>query len=325
VISGAPQLDSQPNFHRCLEGKKTTLLSLTNTDFSDADYASLGPHLWTTASLSTDILVPTFIGGLKRQGFFSGWDTRTSTGSSAPVRVGLLLPDTPQGQHVQKLMAAGLGRAGLTVASTFFYDKAGLGSQSGSEVLRFRSANVTHVLNLPPVAAEAWFFMGAAEQQQYRPRYGFTSFNLPLSMSENAGVVPPRQQIGSMGIGWQPYNDVGAAKDPGPVPGRKRCFDALSKGGQSFSGGQRRGALIGAQLCDSLYVLRDALAEGRGLDGQAFLRGMPLAGPRFAAAGTFGSVLSTTNKAVPGFYRDQHYDAACSCYVYSGGNHGFSR
>jgi hypothetical protein len=325
VISGSPQLDSQAAFHRCLESKKTTLLSLTNTDFSDADYASLGPHLWTTAGLSTDILVPTFVAGLKRQGFFTGWDVRTSTQSSAPVRVGLLLPDSPQGRHVQKLMAASLKQAGVTLATTFFYDPVGLGQKSQAEVLQFSSANVTHVLDLPPVAAEVWLFQGAAEQQQYRPRYGFTSFNLPLAMTENSGIVPPRQQIGSMGIGWQPYNDVNAAKDPGPVPGRKRCLDALSKGGQTFSSSQRRQALIGVQLCDSLYVLRDALVAGRGLDGSAFLNGMPLAGPKFATAGTFGSTLSRSNHGVPGFYRDQQYQTACSCFVYTGGNHPFTR
>jgi len=323
VINGAPQLDAQDNFHRCLEKAGVGLLSFTNTDYDDQDYRRLGPHLWTVGSLSTDILLPGFVGSLKRQGFFGGWDNLNGKSASAPAKVGLLLPDTAEGHHDDQVLTGLLSRAGVPIGSRFFYDSSGLGSKSQSEVLQFKSAGVTHVLDLPPVAAEVWLFQQSAQQQHYRPRYGFTSFNLPLSMMENSSIVPPQQQIGSMGIGWAPYNDVDAQHDPGPVPGARRCLSALAKGGQAFNSTQRRNALIGVQFCDAIYLLRDALAAGKGFSPAALLTGMPIAGPRFSTAGTFRSAMTSTNHGVPGYYRDQHYDSGCSCFVYSGGDQRF--
>jgi hypothetical protein len=325
VVNGLPQFDAQASFHQCLEHAGVSLLSLSNTDYDDADYARLGPHLWTTASLSTDSLIPTFIGALHRQKFFTGWDTVNGRAGAAPVKVGILLLDTPQGRHVGGLMLAALKGLSIAVADPYYYDASGLGTASQSEVLQLQSAQVTHVLDLPPIAAEIWFFQGAAERQRYRPRYGFTSFNLPLSVEENAGLVPPRQQVGSMGIGWQPFNDTNATHDAGPMPGSARCLGAMRRGGQTFSSSARRAALIATQICDAIYLIKEAAVAGKGLDGAALLAGMPLAGPRLATAGTFQSVLTTQNHGVPGYYRDQQYQAACSCFVYVGPKHPFVR
>ncbi|MCU1594696.1 MAG: hypothetical protein JWO12_2088 [Frankiales bacterium] len=325
VINGAPQLDAQEGFHTCLEKKQTTLLSLSNTEYSDKDYAKLGPHLFTVASLSTDILVPTFVAALNREKYFTGWDTTAGGPGKAAVRVGLLLEDSPAGRHVDALFRASLQKIGVTVATDFYYDPAGTGQKSQSEVLQFSAAKVTHVLDLPPVAAELYLFQNSAEQQHYRPRYGFTSFNLPLGTEENAAQAPPVQQVGSIGIGWQPFNDANASHDPGALPGTKRCFSALSKGGQTFNSSSRRAALIATQLCDSLYLLRDAIVAGRGFSGADLLRAMPVAGSRLATAATFNSGLVNDNHGVPGSYRGQQYQTACSCFTYTGGNHPFSR
>jgi hypothetical protein len=324
VINGMPQFDAQEGFHACLEHAHVSLLSLSNTDYDDHDYARLGPHLWTTASRSTDSLVPTFLAALHRQRFFTGWDTVNGRPGASPVKVGILLPDTPQGRHVGGLMLAGLRRLSIAAADPFYYDPAGLGTDNQAEVLQLQSAQVTHVLDLPPIAAEIWLFQGAAERQRYRPRYGFTSFNLPLSMEENAGIVPEAQQIGSMGIGWQPFNDTNAAHDIGPMPGSARCLGALKRGGQKFGSTNRRAALIAVELCDAFYLLRDAAVAGNGLDDSALLAGIPLAGPRFAPAGTFRSVLTGQDHGVPGYYRDQKYRTDCTCFVYVGPSRRFA-
>ena len=325
VINGAPQLDAQEGFHRCLEQKKVSLLSFANTDYNDQDYSRLGPHLFTIASLSTDLVVPSFVAALNRQTFFTGWNTTVGAAGTAPVRVGILLPDTAAGHHVDQLLRANLKGIGVTVAADFFYDPSGAGSKSQAEVLKFTSAKVTHVLDLPPIAAEVYLFQGAAEQQRYRPRYGFTSFNLPLSTEENSSIAPAAQQIGSMGIGWQPYNDTNASHDYGPLPGSKRCFAALAAGQQKFNGSSRRAALIAVQFCDALYLLRDAIVAGHGFTGADILRSMPIAGPKLLSALTFQSTLSSTNHGLPGYYVDQEYRKDCSCFVYVGGKHPFSR
>ncbi len=324
VINGAPQLDGLDTFHRCLERVSVSLVSFTNTDYADTDYQRLGPHLFSAASLSTDLIVPNLISSLKRQGFFTGWDVRSGSASDAPVKVGVLEPDSPQGHHVATLFKSELRKVGLSVASEYFYDPSGSGGKSQSEVLQFQSAGVSHVLNLPPIEAEVLQFQLTAETQRYRPRYGITSFDLPLTVQENAAIVPPAQQVGSMGIGWQPYNDVDAAHDPGDSPGRRACLDTLRRGGQTFSGSQRRAALIAVLFCDALHLVRDAAVASGGFDGDALLAGTSRAGLRLATAGTFRSNLSDRHHGVPGSYRDLQYRKDCSCFTYVGGDRKFT-
>ena len=211
------------------------------------------------------------------------------------------------------------------MAKEYYYAPAGSGNQSQAEVLAFTSAKVTHILDLPPVELEIALFQRQAETQRYRPRYGISSFDLPLTVEENSTIAAPAQQVGSMGIGWQPLNDTDAARDIGLMPGGKRCFAALQKGGQTFNGSKRRAAFIGALSCDAFYLLRDAIVQGKGFTGADLLAAMPAVGPRFAPAGTFASVLSSADHGVPGYYRDLQYQKACSCFAYQGGNHPFIR
>ncbi len=317
VINGFPQLDTQTNLHTCLEQKKVTLLSQTNTVYSDSDYRRLGPHLISGASVSTDVLVPTFVAALKRQGFFTGWNTTLGAPGNAPVKVGLLLPDDSSGRYVGTLFKAQLRAAGQQPPAEFYYPPEGSGAQSSSEVLSFKSAGVTHVLDLPPVELEIGLFQKQAETQHYRPRYGYTGFDLPLTVEENPAVAPVAQQVGSLGIGWQPLNDVNASKDIGEMPGGKRCFAALQAGGQKFSTSQRRAKFIAAIACDSIYLLQEAMVRAKGFTGDQILSALPVVGPRFWSASTFASVLTARDHGLPGFYRDSHYDTACSCFTYS--------
>jgi hypothetical protein len=274
--------------------------------------------------MSTDILVPTFVNALKRRSFFSGWNTALGGPGSGPARVGLLLPDDSAGHYVGGLFKASLKAAGQQVVKEFYYPPMGSGSQAQSEVLAFSSAKVTHVLKLPPVELEVALFQRQAENQHYRPRYGYTVFDLPLTVEENPVVAAPVQQIGSLGIGWSPLNDVNAGHDVGDMPGGKRCFAALAAGGQVFDAGSRRAKFAGSLACDAVYLLRDAMVAAKGLTGDDLLRGVQLAGKRFAAASTFGSVLSAADHGVPGYYRDSAYSSGCSCFTYVSGNHAFS-
>ncbi|MCU1596017.1 MAG: hypothetical protein JWO12_3409, partial [Frankiales bacterium] len=325
VINGFPQLDAQANFHECLKKRSVTLVTLTNTVYSDNDYVRLGPYLFSGASLSTDVLVPTLVSSLKRQGFFSGWDTKRGAPGIGKAKVGLLLPDDAAGRYVGGVFKKQLAGIGEAVAKEYYYPPEGGGNQGQAEVLAFTSAGVTHVLDLPPVELEVALFQRVAETQGYRPRYGITSFDLPLTVEENPTIASPAQQAGSMGIGWQPFNDTNASKDAGLMPGGRRCFAALKAGGQTFSSSARRAALVATQACDGLYLLRDAIVGGQGFTGADILRAMPTIGPRFTPAATFGSVLSGKDRGVPGFFRDLTYDTGCSCFGYKGANRRFAR
>jgi hypothetical protein len=325
VVIGIPQLEELENMHRCFEAKHISLIAASNTLYGDQDYARLGPHLWSIGSLETESLVPTFLDALQRQSFFTGWDTTLGRPGTAPVKVGILLPDDRTGHAVFTLMQRRLNKLGRKADASFFYGSTASGSGTQSAVLQFKAAGITHILDLPPIESDIGLFQGNSEQQHYRPRHAFTSFNIPLSIEENAALAPPVQQIGSIGIGFQPGNDTDAAHSPGPTAGFARCIQVMSRGGQTFSSSKRHAQTVALAVCDAYYLLRDAAKAGGGFTAAALLAGMPLAGSRTPAAGTFGSGISRTSHGFPGFYRDEHYDSVCSCFVYTGGNRPFHR
>ncbi|MCW2544281.1 MAG: hypothetical protein JWM40_1833 [Frankiales bacterium] len=322
VVIGFPQLEELENMHRCLEAKKVTSIAVSNTLYSSQDFSRLGPHLWSLLTPPTELLVPTFLESLNHQQFFTGWDTTSGKPGAAPVKVGVLLPDSRVGHAVFALMQNSLATLGRKADGSFFYGSTGSGNGSQAAVLQFKAAGITHILDLPPVEGDIGSFQSNSEQQRYRPRHAFTSFNLPSSIETNAALAPPAQQVGSLGIGFQPGNDTDDAHKPSPTPGYARCIAALARGGQTFHG-KRHAETVGLSLCDAFYLLRDAAKAGGGFSGAALLAGMPVA--RTPVAGTFANGLSPTSKGLPGVYREERYDSTCSCFVYTGGNRPFHR
>src|SRR5206468_3487887 len=100
------------------------------------------------------------------------------------------------------------------------------------------------------------------------------------------------------------------------------CREALSRGGQHFDGDSRRAALgVALALCDALRLIVSGAADSQSLDAASLSNGLIRAGPNFPTAATFGSSLSETNHALPGFTRDLAFLAGCNCFTYRGGIH----
>lgn len=186
-------------------------------------------------------------------------------------------------------------------------------AQFSNAVLKFKAEGITHVLF---TFASPLFFMTNAESQHYHPRYGLHSRSSPAALLQ--GNAPNDQLAGSMGIGWQQYNDVDASHDPGPPsPRAKLCLKLMRDAGQNTS--VRATALVGLWQCDVLFFLHDALAAAPNFTLAGFRAGAESLA-HYEAASTFRS----------GFSPGQLHDAAkayrlfafknsCSCFAYVSG------
>jgi hypothetical protein len=207
---------------------------------------------------------------------------------------------------------------GIEVAKTVLYTDSAFSysTQMASAELRFASAGVTHVLNIPPVAAVMLFFMDVAQTQQYHPRYGFTSYDV---LNQAPNDLPHSQLTGSMGVGFDPGYDAAPAVSPQPNAEAKACDNNERRAGV----GNNTPLSIGnaRDFCDALNLFVKAATAGGGFTAADLTAGMAAVGHSFVPGGTFGSKLSASDHSMPAYVRDLFWQPSCSCYEYRGGLH----
>jgi hypothetical protein len=173
--------------------------------------------------------------------------------------------------------------------------------------------NVTHVI---VADLELTAFQTSAQSQQYKPRYGITSYNDPYTNLET--LSPKGANNGALGIGWAPAYDVSDANDPGATgAGYTRCMQLQEKAGQRFSG-KRTAKLFALAACDSILLALEGARAARGFDGPSIYRGALQVSPAFSTAVSFGtSALTPTHLFTPSAARDLAWFPDCECFRYT--------
>jgi hypothetical protein len=301
-----------PSFNACLKKHETPVVSGGFVPASNGFFQSLDPYHYGVAAPAYDVMAPLLVARLQALHYFAGWDTTNGGPGNAPVKVGIIHKDSPDQRRIANHLMALLKQRGVDVARTFAYDGSSTQATTSGQanaVLPFRTAGVTHVLHL---SSEVFYFMNAAENQSYRPRYGLTSLsgtNLLLQ-----GSAPARQLSGSLGIGWLPAADVDAQNRPSTAGGAV-CTRAMRAGGQSVSGGA---ALTAAEFCDAVFLVAQAARAGGGFSADALRDGANRLDRSFRPAATFRSGLSTRSTTVPAAARDLAWDAQARVFRYLG-------
>jgi hypothetical protein len=130
-------------------------------------------------------------------------------------------------------------------------------------------------------------------------------------------AAPPDQLANAVGIGWQPYLDIGAGKMPGPVSPRETlCFDIMKKAGQASSSPTTKGFEV--QVCNVLFYLKDLADRLPDMPSDLLTSGRKLLGSSFVPADTFRVDVTHRTDGVAG-YRDLAFQAACKCFQYVSG------
>jgi hypothetical protein len=314
-------------FNACMQKAGAVIANGVGLGFTDRDLQRAAAY-YDVQLLATDHVVTNLVDALVAQRYFTPWDTTSGRPGSAPVRVGILAPDTADwAQVVPRVIVAELARHGIPVERDNVYvwhfpdSTAGNGqaaSQIQSAVLRFRSNGVTHVL--PMEVNSSTFFASAAESQGYRPRYGVNSL---AQFQVFGGTLIPRGQLGgAVGLGWLPSLDLPASAnaDDGPYAGagRRRCLHTLKQAGITPSDGTAKS--IALVLCDELYSVQaalDAIGPADAVNAGSYLRGLASLGNRFGFAGLPQGSFAGHRYPVRVGWR-LRYDAECQCMRYDG-------
>jgi ABC-type branched-subunit amino acid transport system substrate-binding protein len=313
VWNVSTQLDQAPTFRGCLAKARIPLFSTAARAVDDKLFNDLSPYYYHSMMVSWTRLAPVFVSRLRAQGYFGGWNTTLGRAGTAPVSIGILVQDEPQGHRTATVLTNALHSAGYRSVLTYAYSDPSQGQSSS--VQKFKGSNVTHVI---VTDVELTAFQQAASTQAYKPRYGITTYNDPYSNLEASGLTPSGANNGAVGVGWAPGLDVSDGNDPGPTPGWSRCAAAMKKRGQTFSG-LRLARAYASTLCDTMLLLRGGAAAGRGFSGAAVRAGIQSIAGSFAPAIGFAPALGASTPFVPGMVRDIAWDTGCSCVKYGSG------
>lgn len=238
----------------------------------------------------------------------NGFLTKTS-------RIGLITFDRPETRFLADLVVKpALERRGLTVVETAYMTPNDTGAaESGAFVLRFNQQKIDRVI---PIIANPVFFMQQAESQGYKPKYGLTSAAGPASLLQ--GTVPA-QLAGSVGIGYQVYNDVDTAHRPKDVnTATRRCFAVMEKAGQQTSSGIAQA--VQTQMCDGLFFLEYALRDTTTLTPATLRQRSRAVGRSYVTPATFAADFSSGRTDGAAAYRAFAFKDDCKCFEYTGGN-----
>ena len=307
------QVDQAPTFRGCLAKAGVPLFSAAARAVDDELLSSLAPHYYQSLMPSWTRLAPVLVARLKAQGYLSGWDTALGRPGSAPVVVGVLVQDVPEGRRSAEALRKAFASVGVGKVEVFAYSRPEDG-QSAS-VQSFKGRGVTHVV---VTDVELLAFQTSAASQNYTPRYGLNSYNATYGNLEAGGLSPAGANNGAVGVGWVPTLDVGAPRDPGPTPGWGRCSAAMQKQQQTFDG-RRLAQTFAATLCDTMFLIKGGAEAGRGLDARALRAGIAQVGPDFPLAVGFGPAMTASAPFAPGVVRDLVWDETCRCMRYAAG------
>jgi hypothetical protein len=297
-----------PSMRACLQQHNTPTIDAGQTTISQSEYNKYASIVYGAGEMTSDLVYRLEINSLVERGFFTGWDTLNGTPGSAPVKIGLLYPDTIDGRAIWQIKVRTLAAHGFKVTDTVSYPGTldGATSANQSAVLRFKQDGITHVIGAGLV------FWENADNQHYRPRYEI----LPGGGYLVAQNAPPTQMHGAMTVGWQPTNDVDAAHDPGdPSAATTLCKSIMKAAGQDYTDRSTLASM--EQNCDVLFTLRDSLTKTGQLTLPGLRAGIEGLGTRWLSAQTWISNFSPRQHASASAVRDQIYNDTCSCFVYT--------
>jgi ABC-type branched-subunit amino acid transport system substrate-binding protein len=283
---------------------------------SDGDTYRRYPGFFEMNGLGLDRVAANLASQLESSGYF------TTTGAAKPT-VGVLSVDLPTFRRaVEKVLKPRLARLGhpvVAVAYTQYWaDHPGDASAVSSSVLRFRQSGVDHLILLSSDGSSALFFLNAASAQQYFPRYAFTSQDVVQALLDGGFLQNPKSTLaGALGVGWLPEFDVHAGSRALRRASSAACLQGLKKTGQQYASSAARFHAEGE--CDGVRFLELAAKSGGGATYAALIAGArSLVGTRLSSAQSFGTALRPGRGDGAAVVRPFAFDAACTCFDYSG-------
>ncbi|MGA8257394.1 MAG: ABC transporter substrate-binding protein [Nocardioides sp.] len=290
-------------------GSPLLLMNSTASILPAAEYERAGgSYLYGINTITTERLAELYVESLLDRDFDEQWNTSAGgPGGVLPTKIAVIHVDTAEQRALYDGYEAQLKKKGYEFEERVTYNQdaaSGLAATQAA-ILRFRSAGVTHVFGA------SVFFLLAAENQNYRPRYAY----LPGLGQLGVDNAPRAQMNGALTVGWAPMNDVSAQSDPGPTAGAARCQAAMKASGLSVS--NRSDLRVMYNACDALYSFTAALEAGKSANVAGMRAGFESFGSSFKTALSFTSSIGPGRHSGVSSVRDMAYESGCECLVYT--------
>ncbi len=253
--------------------------------------------------------------GLHREGYFKG------------AKLGVIMWDGPDYKAAfERGFVPALRDKGIELATEPAYasipqsaqDLAATSADINNAVLRFQSQGITHVMILDGPAGLCGgaclgtLFMRRAEQQSYRPRYGFNSNNVARS-GQAQGLYPVEQLPRSVAVEWADWDRT---YDAGWKLNRAReaCYEIMRKHGVPLTNVNEE--LVARAACEQLWFMIAAINEigGATLNWRTFISGVNRIGGSFQSPSAYAVNLSSSQHDGVSAARNQKFVSSCTCY-----------
>lgn len=184
------------------------------------------------------------------------------------AKVGIGFEDTPQYRRVAAALKADLKARGISVVAEFGENRddfSTVPSQNQNAVVQFRQAGVTHVLFADGGGSVALYFMLAADNQRWFPKYGLGTQNA-INVLEL--YVPESQLVNVQGMSYFVADSAGVAEAGNATA--KLCMSIFKQAGVSTGASRSVTEQLAVGICDNALFLADVSGAADALSAEAF-------------------------------------------------------
>lgn len=288
ALHTAPEAWGTEDFVACMErGGAAVVSGNTNQNTFDERAFPRYPHYVAPFLMDINTEATSLVDGIAKQKYFD-----------KGAKLGLLTYDHPYYDYAtKKSFIPALRRHGLklsSIARVHLPQSLGefsqLSNEAANAALKFKTEGVTHVMILDVSANIAFFFMQAAERQDYRPRYGLTSQSYGTTLADLLGQDANNQLQGARMIGWSPTMDVRPVDDSFSKHNDtyKRCMQLMRRNGVTLDGSYALTTAL--RMCDSMWITK-AIVErgGKTITGDSYIAGIDRLGSSYVSGLNFAS------------------------------------
>ena len=292
------------------DGTLETCLSPVGTPLID-DYEGYYDQDMLTSSTSGFYLPDMIDGQRLAQDWAPALNQMGYFGSGA--KVGLIEVEDPVYQKVAAGIPASLQSLGIKLADSAqisIADTSTAATDMASVVLSFKQAGIDHVMIMDDGAELTYLFTEAAEAQNYFPRIGLDTINLPAFMAEN---LPAQELANSLGVGWVPQIDVNSPPASNTAADSE-CTSMYAAEGISLAG--TNNGEVGLVACSLMLFFKDAFEHATSVSAACFRAGVEALGTSFQSPFTFATTFGPGRYDGASGYRGFGYSTSCSCFQY---------
>lgn len=301
MISGAPSMP-EANVVDCAVQKKTPMVMSKPdgiTYLTQSRMAQIADYYYWPDGFTSERRERTVVAGLAGQGFLP-----------ANARVALMVEDDPAiKEGVEKGLLPALAARGITPVARADYPDI-IDSPWDTYVLQFQTATATHVLFSASTGSTlpSTLFMRAAENQQFRPKYGMGSDHRPAGA---VALAPAEQLKGLHVVGWSPWLDTLTTD---PASSNDSLCRSIMKGVGQPEQSNNNG------FCQGLFLLKAGLDQSKTFTVAGLAAGVNALGTSYPSVFSLGTRFAPGRHDGTDVVRDAVYRTDCNCIKYTSGS-----